>query len=442
MKEVFSKLDDGFQWIESYTNLEKKADEVKRFYRLDRMFRLLELFQNPQSSFKSIHLAGSKGKGSTAVLLASGLQEMGLKTGLYTSPHLLCYQERIRVNLSLLDDTVYLDQINRIYNVLLSGTGIDLPGGNDPTTFELLTLLAFLVFEAQGCQWAVIETGLGGRLDATNTLNPKLCVITPIEKEHTAWLGNSLSDIAAEKAGIIKPDTPLVIAFQQDESLKVIYKTARERNSAFLYVPDCYDIQDVVLRRIGTEGILLKKADGQKIPVNLDMLGAIQLNNAAAALTSLEILFPKGNPEIWVKGFSHACLPGRMQVLSDNPLIIADGAHTPRSLKMAIQDFLQLQSGDKGTLLFACGDDKNAEDMAVLACRFFRQIVITTPGYFKKSHPEKVRKIFEKMHDNVNYIEDPVEAFRTLIRNDPDTPVLIAGSFFLAGAIIGLYKEG
>ena len=264
MKETFSKLEDGFKWIESYTNLEKKADEVKRFYRLDRMFSLLELFRNPQNNFKSIHLAGSKGKGSTAVLIASGLQERGHKTGLYTSPHLICYQERIRVNQVLLDDAVYLDQINRLNKTLSSNTGRNLPGGNDPTTFELLTLLAFLVFEAQECHWAVIETGLGGRLDATNTLLPELCVITPIEKEHTLWLGDTLRKIAGEKAGIIKQGTPLVIAAQQDEVLSVLKETADLKKAAYKYIPDCFDIKNGTLAKNGTNGDLLRKANGRK----------------------------------------------------------------------------------------------------------------------------------------------------------------------------------
>ncbi len=441
MKEAFDKLEDGFRWIESYTNLEKKADEVKRFYRPDRMFTLLELFQNPQNKFRSIHLAGSKGKGSTAALVASGLQEKGYRTGLYTSPHLLCYQERIRINLALLDDTVYLNQINRMHNVLLNYPDRNLPGGNDPTTFELLTLLAFLIFEAQECRWAVVETGLGGRLDATNTLFPELCIITPIEKEHTNWLGNTIREIAGEKAGIIKQETPVIFASQQDEALSVLKETAALRNAAFKYIPDCFDIMNGTLSRDGTSGDLFRKAGGEKVSVFLRMIGEIQLSNAAAALTALETLFPGENPDVWIKGFSHALLPGRMQILSRHPLIAADGAHTPRSLGMAIHDFFRLEEDGKGILLFACGDDKNADEMAAIACRAFKRIVITTPGYFKKSNPRKVKSIFDGIHDNVSLIEDPVEAFKTILESAPDSPVLVAGSFFLAGEIIGLYQK-
>ena len=179
----------------------------------------------------------------------------------------------------------------------------------------------------------------------------------------------------------------------------------------------------------------------ERISVQLQMIGEIQLHNAAAALTALEMLFPGEDSDTWVQGFSHALLPGRMQVLSEAPLVVADGAHTPRSLDMAINNFIRLEQDENGILLFACGDDKNAEEMAAIACRSFRRIIITTPGFFKKSNPGKVKRFFDEIHDNVSLIENPIEAFKTITGSSPDSPVLVAGSFFLAGEIIKLYRK-
>ncbi|OQY33762.1 MAG: hypothetical protein B6241_06835 [Spirochaetaceae bacterium 4572_59] len=439
---MFTKIEEGFRWIESYTNLEKKADQLKRFYRLDRMFMLLEFFNNPQNSYKSVHLAGSKGKGSTAVLIAAALRENGFKTGLFTSPHLLCYQERIRVNQEILDDQEYLNQINRIYRTLNDEKApIQLPGGDDPTTFELLTLLGFLVFEDQGCDWAVIETGLGGRLDATNTVIPAVSLITPIEKEHTLWLGDTLEKIAAEKAGIIKEGVPIITASQKPAVMEVLKRAAQHKHSAFIQAEEIFKIENIFLNTEGTHGSL-HSDQGEDLSISLKMIGSIQLNNAGLALLGLRQALPDVNRDVWIKGFAKAILPGRMQLLRESPLLIVDGAHTPNSLRLAMGDFLTLTvPSEENVLLFACGDDKNAAEMAAIAATSFSHILITVPGFFKKSHPQRVLKAFEEKHKNVQFIETPALALDYIRDNYSDLAVLVAGSFFLAGEIIKSYGE-
>lgn len=438
---MFTKIEEGFLWIESYTNLEKKTDKIKRFYRLDRMYKLLEVFNNPQKSYKSVHLAGSKGKGSTAVLIASGLRENGFKTGLFTSPHLLCYQERIRINQELLDDKVYLDQINRIYLKLHASLSLDMPGGDDPTTFELLTLLGFLIFEDQKCDWAVIETGLGGRLDATNTIIPAISVITPIEMEHTQWLGDTLEKIAAEKAGIIKEGIPVISSIQKPAVLEVIKKTAQKKKSLFIQSDEILKTGNITLSKRGTHGSLYSE-QGTEYKISLKMIGSIQLSNAGTALLALNQIFPDVNSSVWIKGFEKAVLPGRMQLLQESPLLIADGAHTPNSLRLAMVDFLQLtEKSNENVLLFACGDDKDVTEMAAIAAPSFTHIVITKPGFFKKSHPQHVLEAFENVHKNVQLIETPAVALDYIRDHFADLPVLVAGSFFLAGEIIKSYGE-
>ena len=437
---MFQQVQEGFRWIESYTNLEKQADQVKRYYRLDRMKALLKAFGDPQKQFKSIHLAGSKGKGSTAVLTASALEEAGHKTGLYTSPHLTCYQERIRVNRKILNDQVYLENLNRIH----SGFQPDqekpaLPGGEDPTTFELLTLLGFLIFADQGCDWAVVETGLGGRLDATNVLNPSITIITPIEMEHTNWLGDTIEKIAAEKAGIIKSGIPVVLSGQSKDVFNVIKTAAEEKNAFLLSSESEISIQNIKTDRKGSRGTFYLAGE-KELPVSLKLIGTVQLKNAASAFIALKTLFPEVPLEIWAKGFSKAFLPGRMQIIQTDPLLIIDGSHTPRSFRLAVEDFLLLTEGDDPLLLFACGDDKDAKAMAEIAAPF-SDIMITSPGFFKKSHPELIARIFEEVCSSVQFDPQPSPALEKLRSSHPYSPIMVSGSFFLAGEILKELEE-
>ena len=439
---MFSSLTEGFNWIESFTNLEKEPNKQKRFYRLERMTALLVLFESPHRRFKSIHIAGSKGKGSTAVLISSALKENGFKTGLYTSPHIQTYRERIRINGEILEDSVYLSQINHIYKTLQEKSENHLPGGDNPTTFELLTLLGFLVFAEQKCDWVVVETGLGGRLDATNTVLPEIGVITPIELEHTKWLGDTLEKVAAEKGGIIKDHVPLVIAPQKGEVFDVLSAIAQEKNALFIESDKKFRVSRCSIDLWGTRGSLKSLETGRSYEVKLKLIGDIQLQNAITALTALNQLFPEKDPAHWINGFSNAVLPGRMQVLIDKPVIITDGAHTPNSFKIAVKSFNKLiNKSEQSILLFGCGDDKDADNMAKEAASF-SNIVITTPGFFKKMDPQLTANIFKKRYDNVTLIRDPKEAFKKIRSDFPDTPVLVCGSFFLSGEIVDLMEKG
>ncbi|MDA3956516.1 Mur ligase family protein [Oceanispirochaeta sp.] len=429
-----SDIDDAFAWIESFTNLEKNVKDLKKKYRPDRMFSLLDHFGNPQDDFKIIHIAGSKGKGSTSVLLASALAQKGLKTGLYTSPHVNHYRERIQVNRSVLPDDLYVDMINHIREQL----DFELPGYTEPTTFELLTLLAYLLFQKEHCEWCVLETGLGGRLDATNTVHPEAVVLTPIEKEHTQWLGEEILSIAREKAGIIKKEVPVFSSPQRVEVEALFREISLEKNAPFHYLPDSISGIESSVNLDGT-GFILNKREGPVLRGQLSMIGHIQPWNAALALELLIFLFPDEELHTWLKGFEKASLLAHMEVLSTEPLILCDGSHTPQSVRMALDTFLDLSARFKHkNLLFACQDDKEVYDIASLLSDSFSSIVITTPGYFKKSHPSAVHKIFASMFDNCILEEDPSRALKLLL--GADDPILILGSFFLAGEIKKLYR--
>ena len=431
---MFSSIDEAFEWIESFTNLEKNAKDLKRRYRPDRMQALLEQFGNPQYDFKVIHAAGSKGKGSVCALLSSALTEGGFKTGFYSSPHVLHYKERIRVNGTSLPDENYVRMISFIRDSISS-----LPGNTDPTTFELLTLLGFLLFQEEGCDWAVVETGLGGRLDATNTVLPDAVVLMPVELEHTQWLGNSLKAIAAEKAGIIKAGRPVFSALQEPVVREVFRKHAEEKKSELVFIDERLDRIDYIQEK-GFSRYTLVYRDGHLLKGELSMVGKIQAWNAALALEVLMSLYPEMDSSLWLQGFHKAQLPARMQILSLNPLRILDGSHTPRSTGLALEGFLSMADAvDNKVLLFACQDDKDVEAMSSLLAPEFSRIIITSPGFFKKSDPTRVYKSFKEKNTCTQLISDPAEALSDA--EAEASALLILGSFFLAGEILKIYGE-
>ncbi|MBO7349605.1 MAG: bifunctional folylpolyglutamate synthase/dihydrofolate synthase, partial [Spirochaetales bacterium] len=199
----FESFDQVMKYMESFTNLEKKTDNyTTRTYRLDRMQAIMKTLGDPQSCYKTIHVAGSKGKGSTASYIAASLRAAGFKTGLYMSPHVSDYRERFTINGAFIETSVLLSVAEKLVSALEGFHFCDEMGENQPTTFELYTAYAFMLFKEENCTWAVIETGLGGRLDATNILKPEASVLTPIELEHTDILGPTIEKIAIEKSKI------------------------------------------------------------------------------------------------------------------------------------------------------------------------------------------------------------------------------------------------
>lgn len=218
-------------WADSLTNLEKRTTYTVREYRLDRMKALLDYIGNPQENYKTIHIAGSKGKGSTAALIANALSAVGKKTGLYMSPHLINYRERFTLSGTFIEDKILIEAANIFTNMIHDFTFDDESGRSNPTTFEIYTSYAFFLFQYINCEIAVIETGLGGRLDATNIITPILSIITPIELEHTAILGNTISKIAFEKSKIIKQHVPVCISRQTIAAREVLEHEATVQQS-------------------------------------------------------------------------------------------------------------------------------------------------------------------------------------------------------------------
>ncbi len=430
-------LADVFAYIESQTNLEKAPYLfTERNYRLDRMYALLKHFGNPQDSCRVLHVAGTKGKGSTSVFLASALNQAGFRTGLYTSPHVSSYLERISVCGLEAEKELFIRLGRQIREAVLLLTDKIFPGSVPPTTFELLTLLAFLYFKETNCNFAVIETGIGGRLDATNVVKPELCLITPVELEHTELLGDTLEAIAREKGGIIKPGVPVFSAHQASPAGEILRKIAGEKESEILFLDEEAEYLSAECSTAGTLLRLQFKGETLK-SFRLSLVGAFQAENAALAYLALSHTL-KLPDRAYRKGFLKAFLPGRMEVIGKNPYLVIDSAHTSHSVQRVLTTFQSLFSSE-GILIFGVVAGKKIREMSEILAPAFPQIIITTPGTFKESDPEEVYKIFKSLNPETTFAKEPSEALRQAFRlSEEEKPILVTGSFYLAGIIRGL----
>ena len=432
---------------DSLTNLEKRTSNYSvREYRLDRMKALLDHIGNPERDYQTIHLAGSKGKGSTASFIANALLAVNLKTGLYMSPHLIDYRERFTLGGSFIEDKILVDAANIFTSLIQGFTFSDDSGFSKPTTFEVYTSYAFFLFKYIGCDIAVIETGLGGRLDATNIITPILSIITPIELEHTAILGNTLEKIAYEKSKIIKQHVPVCISRQKNVVREVLEKEAAHMNSHL------YDLM-VEVESIATrtthecEVVDITWVHGTTTHLKLKLRGEVNGENSALALLALKIsgYYKEGISE---KAIEETTLVGRMQLINDTPPLIIDGAHTQESLRHLMNSVEQLYSESPKIVIFGALEDKDHIHMIRLLLPTFSHIIVSRPGTFKKSNIESlfnlIRDEIEKEHSSVSlYMEQDASLALSLALSLSKGvyPIITTGSFYLAGDILNAYNE-
>jgi dihydrofolate synthase/folylpolyglutamate synthase len=415
---------------------------------------LAELAGHPEQCAPAIHIAGSKGKGSVTGMIASVLEADGRRAARYMSPHISDFRERICLGNSFFDDAVYCAAGNELYDlaeykVPALNNGLFDPAseeGEALTFFELLTLFFFLCARIGNCDVMVVETGLGGRLDSTNIIDPLVSIITLIELEHTAILGNTIPAVAGEKAGIIKPGRPLILARQVPEALQVFRERAAEKSSPLLYFPDIATIENQKIHPGGTDfsltfhgGNAIRHA---QLPMKLSIPipGTVQAENAGLALIALKTAFPGTGDDSIRRGLERVKIPARFERIIDNPPLIIDGAHTPESALLCAETFCSLY-GRNGILLFGCAADKNAAAMAELLLPCFSQIIITSPGTFKISEPEKVYKAFSS--DKTSFIKETCEAIQLALKTgrEKKLPILTTGSFYLASEVRGYITE-
>jgi dihydrofolate synthase/folylpolyglutamate synthase len=344
---------DALAYIYSFTDYEKHgfAAYAPEFYDLQRVQRLLVLLGEPQRSFGAVHVAGTKGKGSTAAMIASVLRAAGLRTGLYTSPHLHTFRERIQISGELIPEVDVARLVERMQPLVAQVPDI--------TTFEIMTGLAFAWFAEQGVAWAVVEVGLGGRLDATNVVSPAVAVITSISYDHILVLGDTLAQIAAEKAGIIKPGVPVVSAPQVGEALAVIAAACEEREAPLTLVGRDWTWE---LGAADLDGQVFSIHHGQEAITGLwiPLLGEHQVVNATTAVAALSFLAESGvklSQATIRDGLRTVSWPARLEILGRAPLVVADSAHNGDSAQKLVAALQGLDGDQRLTVVLGGSRD-------------------------------------------------------------------------------------
>lgn len=513
MSAVLNTPEEVFAQFESRTNLERTTAHL-RLYRLERMVDLLARLGEPQGDRPTVHLAGSKGKGSTAAYVTSLLVASGLSVGLYTSPHVTSYRERFTVHrpggpeaysrghsgvhagadsleaaISVQSDRtdpahpagqpgrassdsgadrILVEQGRRIWAVVESMIAAKVPEDDLPTTFELLTALAFCYFPAVGCDWIVLETGLGGRLDATNVCRPTATVITRIELEHTDYLGDTRAAIAGEKAGIIKQGVPLILQPQHPEADPVIRTVAAERGAHVYSVTPLEpapaptpekaaaaettpepETTPVAPAPRGPTPAPAPLADRPAValpqwvgapPIVPAMLGSVHRTNIATALETYRYLTTAGYVQAAPAAAIAAALaatrlPGRGEVIGD---VILDGAHTVESaaaLAATLRDMLP--AGVRVPVILGVVAGKNVEGIAQELSVVASVFIVSRPGRFKPGDPyETARRVSEAGYESVlEEVPERALAEARRRRGDDPYPILVSGSFYMVAEV-------
>jgi len=427
----------ALQYIEGYTDYEKIAvPHVLGNYDLRRVEELLASLGNPHLNSPSIHIGGTNGKGSTASMVASALMDSGYRVGLYSSPHLNTIRERFRVDGVMISEGEFTTVMQRLKPEVESVNNKGNYG--ELTTFELLTALAFEYFKMRRVDLQVLEVGMGGKYDATNVIHPEVSVITSISLDHMEVLGNTLSQIAEEKAGIIKQDGTVVVSPQNDEVISVIKRICGERNAFLIMVGKDITWQDWAFN--GEKQLLTVCGRLNRYNISIRLLGKYQLENAATAVAALEVLSEKGygiSNENIVSGLGKATWSGRLQVLSGNPLIVVDGAHNPdaaRRLKESLRDYF---SFEHSILIMGASADKDVAGVVTELANAFDRFIVTQSCHPRAMNPGQLKDEFRKHGVNSEVTGNIAEAL-SLAKNMAGNKDLIcaAGSLFIVAEVI------
>ncbi|MPZ74910.1 MAG: bifunctional folylpolyglutamate synthase/dihydrofolate synthase [Deltaproteobacteria bacterium] len=394
--------------------------------RLDRMDRALALFDHPERSFRSFHIAGTNGKGSTAAMLHRILSLAGYRTALYTSPHLVSFTERIRIA----DEEIAPEEVVTLADEIWDRSD---SANISLTFFEIVTVMAFIYFARRQADVAVVEVGLGGRLDATNLVNPVVSVITTISKDHEFFLGSDLTSIAREKGGIIKQGVPVVCGDLPAEATAAIREIARINAAPF------YKLKQNFISTLKVDGAFdYKGANWNFENLSIGLRGRHQRMNAAIAVAALEITreqFNVGETAIRA-GLQSVSWPGRMEVMLKEPTVILDGAHNGEGIKALIDEIRDLRSAGRIKLLFAAMEDKDWRLMLSGLAGVIDEIVLTrVSGMERSTDPNQLAEVVVgKLPHHV--IPDSPSALEFLIENALSTDIIvIAGSLYLVGDV-------
>jgi dihydrofolate synthase/folylpolyglutamate synthase len=389
---------------------------------LERIEQVLEALGRPQDRLRFVHVAGTNGKGSTCAMIASALHAAGRRTGLFTSPHLAEPTERIQIDGRPISAGRFANAFERVHSAveqLVADGAIEL----HTTYFETVTAMALVVFAEEELESVVLEVGLGGRLDATNVVTPELCVITPIDFDHEAFLGRSLEAIAGEKAGILKAGVAAVFARQRSEAAAVLDLRASQ-----LSIPvartEAWAIDDLELDARGSRFLLSGELD---LPIVCPLAGEHQVENAATAAVALTRL-GISEPEISA-GIAQTRWPGRLERVSEDPEIIVDGAHNPAGARALAAYIARFYAGRRVRLIYGAMRDKAIDEISGILFPHAQQVIVTAPRQARALDPESIRQVAE--HHDLRTAPDLADALAMVKDATANDVIFITGSLFL-----------
>lgn len=403
-------------------------------YGLERTFRLLELLGDPQNELKFIHVAGTNGKGSTTSMISKILMEGGYKVGMYTSPFLEEFEERIQINNNNIAKKELASLITEIKVVV---DKVIEEGYNHPTEFEIITVLMFLYFKRERVDFGVVEVGLGGRLDSTNVINPILSVIMSISKDHEGILGNTLCEIAKEKAGIIKAGVPVIMYPQKDEVLNVIKERCSETKSELIEI-NKNSCKLIDINKDELYSVISTKFQNEQVEFSLSLLGDHQVLNASVAIKVIESLNQRSITSISKDCIENALKSvtwmGRFEVISKSPLVIIDGAHNPQGIEMLCHNLRKYFDFNDMYLIMGVLKDKDVEEMLRNITSMAKEVVTLTPNSPRALSADELKNKILQYNSNCNVGQSYKKAYNDVYNKvNKDDLILVCGSLYMIG---------
>lgn len=427
-------------YLDSLVNYERvrRVHYTPNNFGLARTSRLLAALGNPHRSFKSVHIAGTKGKGSTATMLAEMLRGCGIKIGLYTSPHILNVRERIVVNGEMISENAFAKAVAAVAAVAAKAKV------KDPTYFEVLTVAAFHHFAEQGVAVAVVETGMGGRLDSTNVIVPEVIGITSISYDHMAQLGNDLASIAREKAGVFKKGVPVFSAPQRDEVKAVLQASADAAAAPLRFANENVDFsyRFEFSRAAGRHArICLTTQQSRFEHLYVPLFGEHQAINCALALNMLDCLKAGGFPiddQLAMAGLNNVRLQGRMQLISEEPRILVDGAHNAASIDALMRGIGQHIAYDSMIVIFGCQKDKDINGMLRRLQIGADKLIFTGTGSPRSADPAELAAQYIEFSGKMAQVAPTLEGAMRIAESaiSREDLICITGSFYLVAEAI------
>jgi dihydrofolate synthase/folylpolyglutamate synthase len=411
---------------------------------LENITLLSERLGRPDRAYPSAHIAGTNGKGSTAAFLEAILRDAGFRTGLNTSPHLERINERIRVSGEEISDEAFADVLSRVQAITEELLAVGKLRAH-PTYFECVTAMAFEYFAQQRVEFGVFEVGLGGRLDSTNIVTPIVSIITRIDFDHENFLGHSLREIAGEKAGIIKPAVPVIVAEQRHEAREVIRNRAKELLSPVIETTEAFRIENESIEDGHVRAQITEVATGWSTELAPSLPGRFQLQNALSALAAVRLLQQRGfriSDESIARGISTTVWPGRIEKIQSSPDIYLDGAHNPSAARELAHFVEESLKGKRIFLLYGALRDKAVDEVAGLLFPLAAEVVLTAPSTSRAISASQLEEIAAHYADKSTTIADAEEAIEyALSKASPGDVIFITGSLYLVGQLRHYLKQ-